>query len=139
MLKAAKLLITDPDEKYLLMYRSDHPIFGSDPDLPGGTVEDDESFLDATVREVMEEAGITVDPNNLTELYSGVGYSRHGTHYVLYAVAYQERPEISMSWEHSSYEWLDRDEFVRRAKAANDSYMHMVGDVIEAMKNQHTV
>ena len=35
MKKVAKLVMIDPDGKYLLMYRSDHPTFGTDPDLPG--------------------------------------------------------------------------------------------------------
>ena len=44
MKKVAKLVIVDKDEKYLLMYRSNHPTFGNDPDLPGGTVEEGESL-----------------------------------------------------------------------------------------------
>ena len=48
MKKVAKLVIIDSDDKYLLMHRSDHPTFGVDPDLPGGTLEDDETMLVST-------------------------------------------------------------------------------------------
>lgn len=52
MKKVAKLLIIDPKENYLLMYRNNRPIFGKDPDLPGGTLEVKESLLDTVIREV---------------------------------------------------------------------------------------
>jgi len=35
-----------------------------------------------------------------------------------------------MSWEHSSYEWIDRDDFLEKVKDARDTYMHMVYDVL---------
>lgn len=57
MKTVAKLVIADSDDKYLLMYRSDHPTFGIDPDLPGGTMVDDEDALETMTREVKEEAG----------------------------------------------------------------------------------
>jgi len=36
-----------------------------------------------------------------------------------------------MSWEHSSYEWLDRNEFLVRSRSAKDTYMHMVADKLK--------
>lgn len=54
MKKVAKLVMIDPNDKYLLMYRSEHPTFGNDPDLPGGTLEDGESVLETMLREVEE-------------------------------------------------------------------------------------
>ena len=52
MKKVAKLVIIDNENKYLLMYRSGHPTFGDDPDLPGGTLEGREQPVDTMVREV---------------------------------------------------------------------------------------
>ncbi len=131
MKKVAKLLIVDPDDKYLLMYRSDHPAFGVDPDLPGGTLEDDESLLETMVREVYEEAGIQISPGEAASVYLGTKYSTHGTHYALFVAKLNIRPEIVMSWEHSSYEWLTRDDFLEKAKNANDTYMHMVYETLK--------
>lgn len=130
MKKVAKLLMIDPEDKYLLMYRSDHPTFGKDPDLPGGTLEDNETLLETMLREVKEEAGVDIDADNVKELYSGVDYSVHGTHYTLFVARLRTRPEIVMSWEHSSYEWLGRDQFLQKSESANDTYMHMVSDTI---------
>lgn len=130
MKKAAKMLMIDPEDRYLIMYRRDHPTFGEDPDLPGGTMEDGETMLEAVLREVAEETGVGVDEGSAKELYSGTEYSAHGTLYALFVARLDARPEITMSWEHSSYEWLTKDAFIQKARSANDTYMHMVADVI---------
>ena len=130
MKKVAKLVIIDPDDTYLLMYRSDHPTFGTDPDLPGGTLEDDETLLETMLREVKEEAGIYIDANSTKMVYSGTDYSAHGTHYALFVTKLNARPTIVMSWEHSGYEWLSREDFIRRSMSANDTFMHMVADTV---------
>lgn len=132
MKTVSKLIMIDLQNNYLMMWRSEHPTFGIDPDLPGGTLEEGESLLEAMLREVKEEIGITIDGSLTKELYNGTDYSKHGTRYVLYAVKLDIRPEVVMSWEHSSYEWLPRDEFIEKAKNAKDTYMHMVGDVVAA-------
>lgn len=130
----AKLVMIDAQDQYLMMWRSDHPTFGTDPDLPGGTREDGESALETMLREVVEEAGVVVDESLVQEIYNGIDYSEHesGNQNVLYAARFEKRPDIVMSWEHSSYKWLPKDEFIKAAKAANDTYMHMVGDTIQA-------
>lgn len=130
MKKVAKLVIIDKDENYLLMYRSDHPAFGDDPDLPGGTVEEGESMLEAMVREVEEEAGVVVAPSTVREVF--VGESAHGTVNALYVHHSDARPSIVMSWEHASYEWLSKREFLDKARNANDTYMHMVYEVLSS-------
>lgn len=131
MKKVAKLVMIDPDDKHLLMYRSDHPTFGIDPDLPGGTLEDEETLIETMLREVKEEVGVDIDANLAREIYSGTDYSAHGTHYALFVAKLDQRPEIVMSWEHSKYEWLDLGEFLQKAKNAKDTYMHMVYDILK--------
>lgn len=76
---------------------------------------------------------MTIDPNCVKEVYAGTEYSRNGTHYALFVGRVDERPVITMSWEHSSYEWLDKLDFLEKAKNANDTYMHMVHDVIATL------
>lgn len=130
MKQVAKLLILDSDNKYLLLYRSQHPTFGNDPDLPGGTLEAGELPLETMLREVQEEIGVTIARAGVQAAYSGAEYSAHGTHYSFFITKLPERPSIVMSWEHAAHEWLDRDSFLEEAKNANDTYMHMVHDVL---------
>lgn len=130
MKQVAKLVIVDGRGKYLLMQRSNHPTFGNDPDLPGGTLEEGELPVETMTREVFEEAGFVVDQSNVEEVYAGTDYSAHVTHYSLYIAELQHTPEITVSWEHSLYEWLDRDVFLEKASKANDTYMRMVYDVL---------
>ncbi len=130
MKKVAKLIIIC-DSEYLMLYRDKHPTFGNDPDLAGGTLEEGESLLETMIREVQEEIGVDVAQRTIEELYTGTDYSRHGTHYVLYRTYLDKKPNITISWEHVDYEWLDRDTFLHKSKNANDTYMHMVHDVMK--------
>jgi 8-oxo-dGTP pyrophosphatase MutT (NUDIX family) len=48
------------DEQLLVIHKGDGPYFGR-YDLPGGTVEANESLVGAVQREFLEEAGINVE------------------------------------------------------------------------------
>lgn len=127
----AKAVLIDSDGKYLLMCRSNHPSFGNDPDLPGGTLEDGEDPLETMLREVTEEIGVTLNPEHVVEVYAGQDYSAHRTKYHLYIARVAARPELTISWEHSSYDWVTHDEFVEQSRTAQDTYMHMVHDIMK--------
>lgn len=129
---AAKVVLIDKDDKYLLLYRNQHPVLGDDPDIPGGIVEVGESFLEAVIREAQEEIGFSLEQSLIREVYSGTEYSEYGISQSLFIATAGERPEISISWEHADYEWLDRAAFLHKAKHANDTFMHMVYSVINA-------
>ena len=133
MKKVAKLILIDKDDQYLLLYRSNHPTFGTDPDLPGGSVEEGESPYDAVIREVEEETGIIL--NDAEELYAGLDYSIHGTYKSLFMARVGDRPNVVLSWEHESFVWLPREDFSQKAKGANDTYMHMVYEVLLKQHN----
>lgn len=130
--KVAKLVLIDADENYLLLCRDHHPAFGNDPDLPGGTLEVGESTQETMLREVEEEIGVKMNVNNVKEIYAGTDYSTSGTYYALYVAAVAERPPVTLSWEHSSYEWMPRTAFIEKATNAKDAYMHMVANVVRS-------
>ena len=62
-------VIFDRRRRLLLQQRSDGGQWG----LPGGSVEIGESVIDAVVREVREETGLTVAPRRLVGVYSAPG------------------------------------------------------------------
>ena len=130
MKKVSKAVIINTQEQYLLLQRNNHPVFGDDPDLPGGTGEPGESTAITMLREVYEETGLTIAEGQPQTLYAGTGYSQIGTYQALYLLRLDSAPNIVLSDEHSMYEWLDKDAFLRKALQSKDPYMHMVHDVI---------
>jgi 8-oxo-dGTP pyrophosphatase MutT (NUDIX family) len=134
--QVAKVLITNKDGEQLVLWRSNHPIFPNDPDLPGGTVEQDEDVVLAAVREVEEEAGIVLLPDTLELIYKGSEYSENNTTYYLYTAEMNSHQGVVISWEHADYQWVSQEDFVNIAKAAKDTYMRMVYEVVSIHQKQ---
>jgi len=130
MTEVAKVLIIDGDNNWLMVHRNHHPYLGVDPDLPGGIVEDGETYAEAMVREAVEEVGVTLDEAAAELVYSGSEYSAHTLYYTLYVARLDSRPTVEISWEHESYEWLTPQDFLHKASRAKSTYMHMVSDVM---------
>lgn len=134
-MRVAKVLLIDTDGQYLLLTRNAHPFLHDDPDLPGGIVEKGETPLLAVAREVEEELGVSIPADAFELIYEGSKYSLHNTRKSLYVARVSPRPEVVISWEHKSYAWLSRDEFLAQVKTAKDTYMHMVYDVVSERKD----
>lgn len=132
-MRVAKVLLIDNDNQYLLLTRNAHPYLHDDPDLPGGIVEKGETTLLAVVREAEEELGVLLPADSLELLYEGSKYSLHNTRKSLYIAHVNPRPKAVISWEHKSYTWLPREEFLAQVKTAKDTYMHMVYDVVSGL------
>ncbi|MFI5212459.1 MAG: NUDIX domain-containing protein [Candidatus Saccharimonadales bacterium] len=107
----AKVLIINDKNQALILQTGeykDHPEKEHKPDLPGGLVDPNESEHHAVVREVYEEAGIALDPNTVT-----LGYAETKSYAdedksvtkLLYLARIEMAPEVTISWEHESYEW----------------------------------
>lgn len=63
-------VVTDDQDRVLLVCRADNREW----EPPGGVVERDEDILTALVREVREEAGVTVSPGRLTGVYKNMAF-----------------------------------------------------------------
>ena len=131
---AAKLLIKDMDtNSYLVVYRSDHPIFLKSVDLPGGAVEVGETALEATLREVTEEIQVDGSAFEIQSLYDGTDYSRLDTRYSLFYTELPAKVPVTLSWEHSRYDWVNKKQLIDEARTSNDKFMHMTADQLEKM------
>src|SRR5262245_19357539 len=62
--------VRDPDGRILLVQRADNRNW----ELPGGKVDLGESATDAAVREVAEEAGMTISVTGLSGAYTDAGH-----------------------------------------------------------------
>lgn len=103
----SKALIKNKNGKYLLLYRGDtHPNFPGHLDLPGGEVESEETSKTATTREVQEETGICIYPNDLKKLF--VKQYKNTKHVLFETVIDKTEADISvkLSWEHKKYRWM---------------------------------
>ena len=62
-----RLVVLDVSGRVLLLHTQDptYPELGTWWELPGGGVEDGESYVDAAVRELHEETGIVVVPSQI--------------------------------------------------------------------------
>ncbi|MDB5179477.1 MAG: hydrolase [Candidatus Saccharibacteria bacterium] len=80
-------------------------------DLPGGQIEiaDGESEMAGAIREAEEEAGIVIDPKRMVLAYTktrGFIDENKSVSFFLYIANLDHTPEVVVSWEHESYEWV---------------------------------
>lgn len=133
MARVAKALIENTDGDVLFLVRSDsHPHFAGHIDLPGGIIESGEEFIDGLAREIFEETGVRISPEQLTLKHEFTDTLWHGARR-LYHVKIDTAPDVTISWEHSSYAWshpktLLDDTLERTA----DHYMREVKKYIES-------
>jgi 8-oxo-dGTP pyrophosphatase MutT (NUDIX family) len=109
----AKVLIINDAGELLCLRRSasdfDRP---GGWDFPGGTLEPDEGFTAAVVRETLEEAGISLLRPQL--VYSKSDHRPWGTGIWLYYVEYvQGRPDVMLSDEHDQAVWMRPEAFLQ--------------------------
>jgi 8-oxo-dGTP pyrophosphatase MutT (NUDIX family) len=67
--QVVRVVLIDPAGLVLLLSTRDasNPAFGSSWELPGGGIENGENYADAAVREVWEETGIRINPDQVGE------------------------------------------------------------------------
>lgn len=106
----AKALILDSDNSVLILRRSPtHPTLAGRPDLPGGLIEEGEEPGEALSREVKEETGLKISPQEFILVYSGTDIYNDVSHVRLFYIVKlnQKTPQITISNEHDDSEWLD--------------------------------
>ena len=107
------------------MRRSDtHPNYPLEADLPGGEVEDGEAIDDAVCREVAEEVGLRIEASMARLVHERMTpEGRRDTLFI--ATLASEKPNVTISWEHSAYEWIAADDALDHLDTTDD-YMLVV-------------
>lgn len=118
---SASFVFVEFEGKYLAVKRgATAPVRPNEWDLPGGKSDKGEQPLLAATRELYEESGIEAQPNFLTEYLH-----KQTLRSYYYYTATVANAKVSISPEHSDYEWVSLEELVSRlthephAKAAS--------------------
>ncbi|HEV7952003.1 MAG TPA: NUDIX domain-containing protein [Candidatus Saccharimonadales bacterium] len=107
----AKILILNDQDEVLVLRIGEYegyPEKSHKPDLPGGLVDPGESEHQGVVREVLEETGIILEPQDVTLVYAETAAYTNENKSVsklLYVARLNHTPKVVVSWEHESYEW----------------------------------
>jgi ADP-ribose pyrophosphatase YjhB (NUDIX family) len=106
---AGALLYAYKSKRFLLIKRSN---FVSAPltwALPGGSINDGEAVADGCAREVLEETGIVINPQDLYLIHTE---EEHAPRFIYYsfATAVDREIEPKLNWESESYIWCGVDE-----------------------------
>jgi 8-oxo-dGTP pyrophosphatase MutT (NUDIX family) len=106
-LQVANIVVINPAGEALILRRSKtHPTLAFHKDLPGGMVDVGENTLGAAVRELLEETGIVVNPEDVEHVYAGEHQDVFTViHRTLYKIHLQEHVDVTISWEHDQYSW----------------------------------
>lgn len=112
-----KIVIIRNDGKMLVLRRGkDHPTKSLRTDIPGGLIEKGEPEVYAATRELKEEVGITIDNHDL-ELFFADSFVHPISQKSYTVLCYWIRlddPQVILSYEHESHEWLTFEEFLGR-------------------------
>lgn len=107
----AKSIVCRADGKFLVLKRSSTDSHAPGRvDLPGGGVEAGESYTTAAVREIAEEAGLTVSPEQLRLVYAMSRLSPRSDEVIvrfLFVAHVDVAAAVTLSYEHDAYEWCD--------------------------------
>lgn len=100
------------DGQFLLLHRPEHKSQGGKWGVPGGKVDADETEIAAMVRELGEETGINIDPENIHHFNTiYVRYPDHDFVYSMFSADFPERPEVRLNpAEHQDFRWTTPQE-----------------------------
>ena len=108
MINVVKSIIKK-DDKYLLIKRSlDSKFFPSLWDFPGGKIEQDETAVDAVIRETLEETSLDIIPDKIVNEFDFTAKEK-SVHAFVFSVK-DFSGKVTLSKDHSDVIWISRDE-----------------------------
>jgi len=133
----AKVLLFDDEGNVLVLIRnSTHPNFPSHLDFPGGEVEPGEQAVLAVIREVKEEADISLALGDVNLVYEK-HIDDHLTYMLFEAHIKAPKPIVRLSWEHADSKWMSLDDLRSSPVPANaDKYYLTVVDYLASLQKR---
>jgi len=107
----AKTLLINDRNQALVLRRSvwpEKPERSHQADIPGGMVDVGELEINGAAREIKEETGIVINPQDLILGYTKTFYDDlHDQSHTkfFYVSRIDHTPEVIISYEHESYDW----------------------------------
>jgi molecular chaperone GrpE len=112
------VIVRDGKDVLLLKRSKDSIVFPGKYDLPGGSVENGETFAEAVLREIEEETGLEVEVGSIIHVFDFQRENRkkedvgHGKGIRL--IAFYKSGEVKLNDENEHFEWVDIDEAIQR-------------------------
>jgi 8-oxo-dGTP diphosphatase len=130
-----KVLLRNPEGKYLLMRRAPDPEQKKQLkwDIPGGRIDIGSELLKNLAREVMEETGLTMTSNPRLLAAQDLMPDLKPIHVVRLTYVGSAEGEVQLSHEHTEFQWLPFSELKELPDL--DSYLKKLidqGQVSEA-------
>ena len=108
------------DSKVLIVRRVANDFLGGNFELPGGGVDEGESFQDGAIREMFEETGLQI--TTITRMFEGFDYSTNRKPKVrqLNFIVDTDSTDVVLSpEEHDMFLWVGKDEFANVPMSKN--------------------
>ncbi len=125
--------VIERDSKFLILKRTKDKDFEPEAwETVTGRLESDESPVEAILREVSEETGLTVDV--ILPLDTGFFY-RGGKEFPMVFISYYCRyieGEVKLSWEHSEYKWVTLNDAI---ELPDLRHFHVMFSNLKNLKN----
>jgi len=106
--------------KFLALYSEPHPCHGEGGwFVVTGGIEENETQEESVAREILEETGLVVDeiiPLNWGSIYNWWDELCEEQNFVTFV----KPGKVVLNEEHSKYEWLNLDEFIKKIKWDDD-------------------
>jgi len=129
VIRAAGVMFVAPDGAVLLMRPADTGLWA----FPGGKLKEGETAEDGALREIEEETGRKVKPENLRYW---TRRSKRGVDFTTFAVKVDGRFDPELSDEHDAFRWAKPDELLSHvADSAPEVVLHFPEARLDAALN----